>query len=571
MNPTVGTKTNIYTTLFVLACIVIVGGVFLATMPRGMYWGDGLELTTAAHCLGIPHPTGYPLYMLIGKLFASFPAGTVAWRLHLSSLCFVAATTVILFFLFRLLALRLFPPEVFPDVLYTNSICLAFSLLFAFSRTVWRLGTITEVYALHILFFVTTIYLGCLYLFTKRRRYFLGVFLIVIISLTHHMMSVVAVPFVLVCVGVFLFSGLSRKDKIKSAGLCVLLLVIAFMLFLYLPVRAHKHPPINWGNPENMRNFLWVINGGDFKDFYFLQFPAGHHLDSHTLVPYIKLRLAGIYNWFLSEWFNLSTFGNKGRILGTLFFVVVCGIGLVYMGIRKILLAIALLCTLILTVAVVFFYGIYDIEDYFISAIPLLLIPFFIGLMRLLNLFESYFLGRKFNYLNWVAFVLPMMILVTNFSANNRRLDSSADKYSQRLFQSLERDSIVITFGDNDIYSLWYRQKIQGERPDVLVVGGNFIYSEWYRTFFREKDLKGRRIHIEKQPISTEEVFYRDLRNWIIEPNIGRFPIYTTTASPFLEEWYEAEQVAVLLHPDEFNRVKARFLPSPYLYRLRRK
>ena len=46
---------------------------------RSIYVGDSGELVTAAHVLGVPHPTGYPLYVLLGKLWTLLvPFGSVA-------------------------------------------------------------------------------------------------------------------------------------------------------------------------------------------------------------------------------------------------------------------------------------------------------------------------------------------------------------------------------------------------------------------------------------------------------------------------------------------------------------
>ena len=51
-----------------------------------IYVGDSGELTTAVAVLGIPHPTGYPLYVLLGKLWTLlFPVGSIAWRMSLFS------------------------------------------------------------------------------------------------------------------------------------------------------------------------------------------------------------------------------------------------------------------------------------------------------------------------------------------------------------------------------------------------------------------------------------------------------------------------------------------------------
>ena len=55
------------------------------------FGSDGGELITAAVTLGIPHPPGYPTYVLMGKLFSLLPVGTIAWRFNFFSA--VAAAT----------------------------------------------------------------------------------------------------------------------------------------------------------------------------------------------------------------------------------------------------------------------------------------------------------------------------------------------------------------------------------------------------------------------------------------------------------------------------------------------
>ena len=43
--------------------------VYILTLAPGVVGLDSAELITGAHTLGVVHPTGYPLYLLIGKLF----------------------------------------------------------------------------------------------------------------------------------------------------------------------------------------------------------------------------------------------------------------------------------------------------------------------------------------------------------------------------------------------------------------------------------------------------------------------------------------------------------------------
>jgi hypothetical protein len=49
----------------------------------GMYWLDSQELGSAVVRLGIPHPTGFPLFVFAGKLASLLPVGELAFRIHL--------------------------------------------------------------------------------------------------------------------------------------------------------------------------------------------------------------------------------------------------------------------------------------------------------------------------------------------------------------------------------------------------------------------------------------------------------------------------------------------------------
>ena len=48
------------------------------------YWDSG-EYIATSYRLGIPHPPGTPLYVLIGRLFSMLPLGAIAVRVNLLS------------------------------------------------------------------------------------------------------------------------------------------------------------------------------------------------------------------------------------------------------------------------------------------------------------------------------------------------------------------------------------------------------------------------------------------------------------------------------------------------------
>src|SRR5438552_16007378 len=63
---------------------------YVRTLAPSVMPGDYAEFQMCAAVLGVPHPTGYPLYVLLGKLFTLLPAGDVAYRVNLSSAIYMA-------------------------------------------------------------------------------------------------------------------------------------------------------------------------------------------------------------------------------------------------------------------------------------------------------------------------------------------------------------------------------------------------------------------------------------------------------------------------------------------------
>src|SRR5215468_8372249 len=59
--------------------------IYLWAAPPGLYWLDSGELTSAAVGLGVAHPTGFPLFCLLGKAAGLVPLGEVAFRVDLLS------------------------------------------------------------------------------------------------------------------------------------------------------------------------------------------------------------------------------------------------------------------------------------------------------------------------------------------------------------------------------------------------------------------------------------------------------------------------------------------------------
>ncbi len=150
-------------------------GAFLLNVilaPSGLFWLDAGDFVTASALLGVPHPTGFPLYTLLGKLAALVPFGPIAFRLSLLSGVFAGvASGVVTLLLYQLTpshprparfvaatlaAVALWLTDVgamagrTPDVYSLQLAALAGCLLLALRlyerysrRTLWTLGLLT--------------------------------------------------------------------------------------------------------------------------------------------------------------------------------------------------------------------------------------------------------------------------------------------------------------------------------------------------------------------------------------------------------------------------------------------
>jgi Protein O-mannosyl-transferase TMEM260-like len=70
---------------------------YLVALCPTIYVGDSSVLTAAAFSLGTAHPPGYPLYVLLGKLFTFLPLGNVAFKVNLMNAFFGGLTGYVVF------------------------------------------------------------------------------------------------------------------------------------------------------------------------------------------------------------------------------------------------------------------------------------------------------------------------------------------------------------------------------------------------------------------------------------------------------------------------------------------
>src|SRR5262247_3491914 len=122
-------------TLLCLALTLLALALYVATLLPGIGSGDTAEFQRVAPTLDVAHPTGYPLYTILGWLWSHLPlGGTPAWRMNLFSALTAALAVGAVYLAGRELGQ---PPLV----------ASAAALALATSQTFWSQATIAEVYA----------------------------------------------------------------------------------------------------------------------------------------------------------------------------------------------------------------------------------------------------------------------------------------------------------------------------------------------------------------------------------------------------------------------------------------
>jgi hypothetical protein len=76
------------------------------------------------------------------------------------------------------------------------------------------------------------------------------------------------------------------------------------------------------------------------------------------------------------------------------------------------------------------------------------------------------------------AWIIPFIF---NFSSNNRSKDFIARDFAINILNSVPQNGILITYGDNDTFPLWYMQMAENYRTDVIVINEVLAYADWYR------------------------------------------------------------------------------------------
>jgi hypothetical protein len=392
---------------------------------RTIYVGDSGELVAAVHVLGIPHPSGYPLYVLLGKLWTILvPLGSIAFRMSLFSAGCGALASGLVHGLCRKASLH-------PAAAATGS------LAFAFAPSVWGEANVQRVYMLNALFVASVTTVAFAWHRSGKSQTLTAAFFLCGLGATNHtFMGLYASA-----LGVFAIvhepSHLRQPRRLLQWAAA---LGIGLLPYLYLPLRSRMDPPLDWGNPETWSSLLASVTRRDFWDRRWLEAPA-------DLVP-----IAVDY---------LASLGHELYWLGAVLALV--GIAIGFRRRLPILLLLLVMAANLAAVAShgsrsdIFIWHRYYIPSYLIAAILLA-----IGLDTAIRRVPP------------PARLLPLLLPAAALAFGWREFDRSryriAEDYSRTLLSTLPPGAPLAASDDNVLFVLIYLQMVENLRPDVELI-----------------------------------------------------------------------------------------------------
>lgn len=443
---------------------IAAGALYFSTIAPTISHTDSGELTAVCYTFGVAHPTGYPLFTLLGGIFTHLPLGSPAFNLNLMALLLMVGavfcwgkTLELLFDAWRIkigddeaLQIRFRAAKSFTVLIG----CLGLAV----GQTWWAQSTSGEVYSLHA--FLLTLNLFLLFKAflqegsSMRHWLFFAAGLALLFS--NHLTAVVLLPGV-----AWLFfqkMGFGKEAWKTLAFMLSLFFAILVLLYAWLPVRAGSEVPYAWGNPQRWEEIWHHVSGKQFSVWMF----TGKEAFQKNLAAWLS-RLP----WEMG--------------VGLLLMVP----GVVYAWRYKRPWVIFFLVNVVVNVAYACNYAIKDLEPYFL--LSLLSLSFFVAIgMRWVWLRMK--INHELRYgISGIAGAGMIGLAAANFQGVDQRNAWQYEDYSRAALNSLPSGSIVLSQAwDVFVSPSYYLQRVEGVRPDIVVLDYPMLQNRhWYPDHIR--------------------------------------------------------------------------------------
>ena len=223
------------------------------------YWLDAPEFTAAAETLGMPHPPGHPLYVMLTKPFTLLPFGGISFRVSLASAFFGAVASFLLYLICRMLVQT--AARGLPRWMGALS-ALAASVTASVAPGWWFQTVRQETYALQICLVLAALYPFLRYALapkpSRERLLYVSAFFAGLGITNHHFIMLAAVPAVIPQ----LTAAAREKGGVGALTLTVKLVGVAavgLLPYLFLPLRAASGAAVSLGGVHAVGDFFWVL------------------------------------------------------------------------------------------------------------------------------------------------------------------------------------------------------------------------------------------------------------------------------------------------------------------------
>jgi hypothetical protein len=479
-------------------------GIYVVTVaPTTQFW-DTSEYIAAAKVLGIPHPPGNPLFVLLAHVWGLLPlASDYALRINLFA-AFTSATASGFLFL---VAERFLRTIVDGPRWVRLAAAAAGAFVGATSFTVWNQSVVNEkVYTLSLLSIALVLWLAVHWgdepAGQRRDHWLILIVYLLALSATNHLMGVLAGPAFVVYV-LYTEPGAVLRWRLWVAALLVA--AVGISVWAFLPIRAAFYPPINEGEPvcRSIGSALTSIYTFGHAGCQALSDVLAREQYQKGPVSERQADLVSQYaNWIqYFTWQFGHDWGQAARNALAFAFGMLGLTGAVrhwQRDRRGALAMIALMGTVV--VALVYYlnfkYGfsirpgenlsreVRERDYFFIASFQLWGIWAALGFGTVIAAIAGAVKARLPGGSAWVA-AAPVLLLAFVPLAGNRLTASRAGETLARqsawdLLQSVPPYSILITAGDNDTFPLWYMQEVEGVRKDVLLANVSLMMTEWH-------------------------------------------------------------------------------------------
>jgi len=490
-------------TFFSILCL------YIYTLTNTVYGGDAGDLVSAILTKGFPHPPGYPLYTLIGRMFLNFPINylTAAGKVTLIS----SISTVCSFILIYLILIELVGKKINKPIAIVTILTLSVNYL------IWLYAIVPEVFPLNVAITLGIFFSALRFKNTGNLNWLAFILFLIGLGITHHHTFIFILP------AVFILTKNQVKKTFFSFRKIIYLLfslLIGLLPLIYLPISFNNHPEIIWGEANTIKGFIAILTRQTYGSFVPGQFISNSPI--HRLIQLVNLN-----NFIIADF----------TLVGYLAII----IGLIVLYRAKIIEKqekISLFLALILFGPFFTFYAnfpLYNkfllatVERFFIIFYFLLAVPLYFGLSflfeQLISLFKIIFGNRYKIFLPFIIIVFylfPIALCVKNY----RRL-VILKNYS--VAEKLGKDILNIT-GDNSIILLY---------SDTTLFNTQYMYYSNKKLYLKKILIHISKItskyYLDSLKLNYPKIIIKNTNNYnlgnFINDNINNFNIYSVSQS----------------------------------------